>query len=65
MTDTDKLKIALTALLELRAHETVSDQAATWMRRIAVDALRQIQRDRYLGESSQAVHEVLTGVRNL
>jgi hypothetical protein len=64
MTPTEvKLKIAIDALLEIRDyHPETADDAAD-MRRIAVDALFEIQRDHHLGEPSPVVHEVLAGVK--
>lgn len=58
-----KLKIALEALLELKNYNTNIDDAADDMQDIACDALADIQREHYLGETSGVVFDALVGVK--
>lgn len=62
MPDAEKLKIALEALKELRDHPYGHENDAVQMHDIARDALREIQREHYLGTPSPVVAEVLAGV---
>ena len=65
MTEATALKIALEALLELKDHSTNKDGAAVFMRSIAREAIREIQREHYLVEPSPVVGELLAGVKGL
>ena len=67
MTDDEKLKIALEALLELSKYDPEYSQGVgahnpEWVCDTAKEALREVQRDHYLGTTSPVVAEVLAGM---
>ncbi len=62
MTGQTALKIALEALLELSEYAS-HEHSSLWVQNTALDALREIRREHYLGSSSPVVAEALRADR--